>query len=132
MESALSETGHHGHNIKRLRDLLGVKQETIAMGLHITQQAMSKLEQKEQVEDELLEKISKILNVPVESIKNFDDKAAINIVSNTFNEASFLGCQHVSFNPLDKVIELYERLLKTEQEKIVLLEKTIEALKNKV
>jgi len=132
MESALSETVHHGHNIKRLRDLLGVKQETIAIGLQITQQAMSKLEQKEQIEDELLEKISKILNVPVESIKNFDDKAAINVISNTFHETSSLVCYQTNFNPLDKVVELYERLLNTEQEKIVLLEKTIEVLKNKV
>jgi len=131
MESTLLETVHHGHNIKRLRDLLGVKQETIAMGLQISQQAMSKLEQKEQIEDDLLERISKILNVPVESIKNFDDKAAINIVSSTFNETSFLGCQHVSFNPLDKVIELYERLLKMEQEKNALLGKMIEKLQNK-
>jgi len=132
METELLKTIHHGQNIKRLRDLLGIKQETIAMRLHITQQAMSKLEQKEQIDDELLEKISKILNVPVESIKNFDDKTAINILSNTFNEVSFLGCHQVSFNPLDKVVELYERLLKTEQERIGLLEKTIEVLQNKV
>ena len=81
MESTHTETVHHGQNIKRLRDLLGIKQETVAIGLHITQQAMSKLEQKEQIDDELLCNISKILNVPVESIKNFDDKTAINLSS---------------------------------------------------
>jgi transcriptional regulator with XRE-family HTH domain len=37
---------HHGQNIKRLREIMGVKQEAIAVELNITQQAMSKLEKK--------------------------------------------------------------------------------------
>lgn len=54
---------HHGRNIKRLREMLGVKQEFIANELNMTQQAISKLEQKEEVEDEVLEKVAKVLNV---------------------------------------------------------------------
>jgi transcriptional regulator with XRE-family HTH domain len=123
METILSGTIHHGQNVKRLRDILGVKQETIAMGLNMTQQAMSKLEQKEQIDDEILRKISKILNVPVDSIKNFNDEAAMNIVANTFNDSSFIGGYKPTFNPIDKIVELYERLLKTEQEKNALLGK---------
>ena len=41
---------HHGHSIKRVRDMLGIKQETLAAELNMTQQAFSKLEQKEQIE----------------------------------------------------------------------------------
>lgn len=52
---------HHGHSIKRIRDMLGIKQETLAAELNMTQQAFSKLEQKEQIEDEMLDKIAKIL-----------------------------------------------------------------------
>jgi len=48
METISSETRHHGKNVKRLREILGIKQETIALGLNISQQAMSKLEQKDQ------------------------------------------------------------------------------------
>ena len=128
MEIMSSGTIHHGQNIKRFRDILGVKQERIAIGLGISQQAMSKLEQKEQIEDDLLDKISKILNVPVEAIKNFDDEAAINVISNNFNEfhenSSFIGYKP-TFNPMDRVIELYERLLQTEKEKNALLEQMI-------
>ena len=51
---------HHGHSIKRIRDMLGIKQETLAAELNMTQQAFSKLEQKEQIEDEMLDKIAKI------------------------------------------------------------------------
>ena len=57
---------------------------------------------------------------------------AVNIISNTFNEQSIIGYQH-NVNPIDKImqlynekIELYERLLKTEQDKNSLLEKMIE------
>ena len=116
---------HHGRNIKRLREMLGIKQEAIAVELNITQQAMSKLERKEQIEDETLERISKVLKMPVESIKNFSDESAINVIASTFNDSSFVGYKP-TFNPLDKVIELYERMLKSEREKVALLEKLLE------
>ena len=117
---------HHGRNIKRLRDMLGVKQEAIAVELNITQQAMSKLEQKEQIEDEILKKAAKVLGIPVEAIKNFSDESAINVIANTFNDtfhenSSFIGYKP-TFNPIDKVIELYERMLKSEQEKAAIFE----------
>ena len=84
---------------------------------------MSKLEQKDQIDDEMLEKISKILHVTVDAIKNFNEEAAINVVANTFNDQSFIGVYKSTFNPIDKVVELYERLLKVEQEKNMWLEK---------
>ena len=126
MENTLTGVTHHGQNIKRLREILGVKQEKIALELSITQQAMSKLEAKALIEDEVLEKIAKILHIPVDSIKNYNEDATLNIISNTFNQVSFLGnCQtnQPVINPIDKIVELYERLLKTEQEKNALYEK---------
>jgi transcriptional regulator with XRE-family HTH domain len=77
---------HHGHNIKRLREILGVKQDMLATELHITQQAVSDLEKKVQLGDEILEKIAKVLKVPVDAIKNFNDEVAVNIIANTFND----------------------------------------------
>jgi transcriptional regulator with XRE-family HTH domain len=44
--------------------MLGVKQEYLATELNMTQQTISKLEQKEEIEDEMLEKVAKVLNVP--------------------------------------------------------------------
>lgn len=49
---------HQGRNIKRFRDILGVKQETLAAKLEMTQQAFSKLEQKEQIDEKTLSKIA--------------------------------------------------------------------------
>lgn len=121
---------HQGRNIKRFRDILGVKQEALAAKLEMTQQAFSKLEQKEQIDEKTLSKVAEALQIPVEAIKNMTDEAAFNIIGNTFqNDSSAYVYQYkCNFNPIDKVIELYERMLKAEQEKVSLLQ---EALRDK-
>lgn len=111
---------HHGKNIKRLRDILGVKQEQIAFELNLTQQAVSKLEQKEQIDDETLVKVANVLHVPIEALKNFSEESAFNFVANTFNshDTSIGGLAYqCTFNPIDKIVELYERMLEMEREK---------------
>lgn len=121
---------HQGRNIKRFRDILGVKQETLAAKLEMTQQAFSKFEQKEEIDEKILSKVAEALQIPVEAIKNMTDEAAFNIIGNTFqNDSSAYVYQYkCNFNPIDKVVELYERMLKTEQEKVSLLQ---EALREK-
>jgi len=116
-------TVHHGRNVRRLREILNVKQETVAAELNISQQAMSKIEQKEKIEDETLEKISKVLGVPANAIKGFNDEAVIHVIANTFNDSSSSIGYSYTFNSIEKITELYERLLKLEQEKYALLEK---------
>ncbi|MDR0232387.1 MAG: helix-turn-helix transcriptional regulator [Dysgonamonadaceae bacterium] len=116
---------HHGRNIKRLREVLGVKQDALAIEFNITQQAVSDLEKKAQLSDDILEKVAKVLNIPVDAIKNFNEETAVNVIANTFNEASFFACHQTTFNQMDKLTEMMERLLKTEQEKNTLLEKML-------
>ena len=77
---------HEGRNVKRLREILGMKQDTLALELGLSQQAISQLEQKEALDKDMLEKVSAVLKIPVEVIKNFDEEKAINIIANTFNE----------------------------------------------
>ena len=126
--SNISRRAHHGNNIKRLRDILGIKQEIIAQELGWTQQTVSKLEQKEIIDDEILQKVASILHIPADAIKNFNDEATVTFIANTFNNhdtaTSNFGYSY-NFNPIEKIIDLYERLLKTEQEKAVLLEKRV-------
>ena len=116
---------HHGNNIKRLRDILGVKQEIIASELGWTQQFVSKLEQKEQIDDETLQKVADVLHIPTDAIKNFNDEATVTFITNTFNNHDIVTSNFTcmsTINPIEKIVELYERLLKTEQEKVFLLE----------
>ncbi|SMC73737.1 helix-turn-helix domain-containing protein [Pedobacter nyackensis] len=123
---------HIGRKISRIREIRGIKQDALATELGVSQQAISKIEQSEEVEDSTLEKIAAVLGVTIDSIKNFSEEGIVNYF-NTFNDTSVnqgsIGSYNVcNFNPLEKVIELYnekvellERLLQSEREKIELL-----------
>src|SRR6202012_4779181 len=114
--SIMSETLHIGRKISRIRELRGMKQEALAAELGISQQAVSKIEQSAEVEEEALEKIAKVLGVSVEGLKHFTEDSVFNNINN-FHDNSIQN----NFNPIEKVIELYERLLASEREKIELL-----------
>ena len=110
------ETLHIGRKISKLRELRGIKQETLAAELGISQQAVSKIEQSAEVEQDALEKIANVLGVTVEGLKHFTEDSVFNNINN-FHDQSIQN----NFNPIEKVIELYERLLASEKEKVDLL-----------
>lgn len=120
---------HQGKNVKRFREMLGMKQDALAlaMGDDWNQQKISLLEQREVIDPSILEQVAEVLKINPEAIKNFGEESAINIFSNTFSDfkdnasASAMNYQ-CTFNPLDKVLELYERMLK---EKDALIEKLL-------
>lgn len=126
---------HQGRNVKRFREMLGLKQEALAyaLGEDWSQKRVSLLESKDIIEDDLLIQVAGILKVPVEAIKNFDEQAAVTYF-NTFNDTSvnhgpFMGNYGTyNFNPIEKWLEvieenkkLYERLLQSEREKVEIL-----------
>ena len=80
------KTIHQGRNVKRFREMLGIKQDALAIDLGLSQQAISALEQKEALDKDMLEKIAAVLKIPAEAIENFDEEQAINIISNTFHD----------------------------------------------
>ena len=121
---------HEGRNVKRIREILGIKQDALAVDLGLSQQAVSQLEQRESIEPELLERVAKKLGVKEEAIKNFNEDAAINIVANTFNSHdNAAGINYkptINFNPIEKMVELYDALLKEKDERIAMLERLME------
>ncbi|MEJ8816433.1 helix-turn-helix domain-containing protein [Lacibacter sp. H407] len=124
------KTIHEGRNVKRIREILGIKQDALAMELGLSQQAVSALEQKEALDKDMIEKIAKVMKVTPESIKTFSEESVVNIISNTFtsHDTSTMNAvnYYPTFNALEKMIELYDALLKSEREKIVLLERLLE------
>ncbi len=76
---------HQGRNIKRFREMLGIKQDALAfeLGDDWNQQKVSVLEQKETIDNVLLEQVSKILKVPADAIKNFEEDSMFNVIGNT-------------------------------------------------
>jgi transcriptional regulator with XRE-family HTH domain len=127
---------HQGRNVKRFREMLGIKQEALAfdLGNDWNQKKISMLEQKDVIEDDMLRQISNALKIPVEAFQNFDEEQAINIISNTFHDTQGLINYSPTFNnnPIDKLIQLheekialYERMLKEKDEMMARLEKLI-------
>jgi transcriptional regulator with XRE-family HTH domain len=116
---------HIGRKISRIRELRDMKQEALAIALGVSQQTISNIENSETIEEETLQKIAGVLGVSVEGIQNFSEEAVFNIIGNTVNNhdnGAFFNYSP-SFNPLDKVVELYERLVQAEKDKVAYLEK---------
>ena len=101
------------------------------LGYDWNQQKVSLLEQKETIETNILKQVSAILKVPVEAFENFDEEQVVNIVSNTVTNndnatGNSLYNYYPTFNPIDKMVELYERMLQQQKEMIDRLERLIE------
>jgi transcriptional regulator with XRE-family HTH domain len=128
--STLTKPNHMGRKISRIRELKDMKQEALAQAMGTNQQTVSILENSEDIDDEKLAEVAKALGVSVEAIKNFSDEGVINYF-NTFNEAvannNFGRQDTINFNPIDKVVELYERLVQAEKDKVEYLEKLLKA-----
>lgn len=133
-----TRTIHEGRNVKRFREMLGIKQEALATMLHEdwTQVNISRLEQKETIDAPLLQQIAEALKIPVEAIENFDEEQAVNIIANTFDNGAFLNTGNTptfNINPIEEIkrlheekIAIYERMLKEKDEMMARLEKLIE------
>lgn len=140
------KTIHEGRNVKRFRELLGMKQEALAdaLGDDWNQKKISLLEAKETIEPAILENVAKVLKLPADAIRNFTEEAAYNIIGNTVTTVNDNATGQIfQLNPIinsfdkwmevleenKKLIEenkkLYQDLLKEKDEKIVLLEKML-------
>jgi transcriptional regulator with XRE-family HTH domain len=134
----MPEKVHQGRAVKRIREILQVKQETLANELGISQQSVSLLETKETIDAETLEQIARTLKVPVEAIKNFNEEATIQNIQHNSDTSSHNYIINYQFNPIDKWLEALEEnkklttaLLKEKDEKISLLEKLLDEKKKK-
>ena len=105
METTFTKRNSHGANLKRWREWRGIKQEVLADKIGVSQATLSGYEKKDELEPEVLEKITKALDIPIEAITELNENQ--------------------TFNPIDKIVELYERLLKAEQEKVAMLHEII-------
>ncbi|UUF15164.1 MULTISPECIES: helix-turn-helix domain-containing protein [Flavobacterium] len=125
--STATKPNHIGRKISRIRELRDMKQEALAQALGMSQQSISTIENSETIDEEKLIEIAKALGVSAEAIKSFSDENMITYF-NTFTDShgnfgNFASGAICNFNPLDKVVELYERLVQAEKDKVEYLEK---------
>ena len=127
--STTTKSKHIGRNISRIRELKGMKQEALAIAIGLSQQSVSNIEASETVDKEKLAEIAKALGVTIEAIENFSEESVFNFFNNFHDNSSISGAQCINnnctFNPLDKVVELYERLVQAEKDKVEYLEKLL-------
>lgn len=131
-----STKNHIGRKISRIRELRNMKQEALAQALGTSQQTISILENSETIEDEKLAEVAKALGVTIEAIKNFSEENVINYFNSFHDNVVTTGsifATNCTFNPLDKVVELfeenkslYERLLQAEKDKNSYLERLLD------
>ena len=108
---------HHGHNIRRFRIEKNMNQEVLSQLVHLSQSAVSKYEQMRVIDDEMLHRFSRALGVPFEYLKSLDEDAQTVVFEN--NRVN-------NYNPIEKITELYERLLKEKDEKYAALERRLQ------
>ena len=106
-----------GQKIARLREIRGIKQADLARRLGVTQQALSKMENCESMDDERLERVASAVEVSPDTIRNFREDVIINNIYDQNNTVI-----NYQFNPIEKIVALYDQLLATERKRIELLE----------
>lgn len=119
---------HQGYNIRRVRAASQIKQEILAQKIGVAQQTLSKYENQEVVDEEILNKCAKELDVPVDLLKNmpYSQEAPIHYFKDVNFINSAMGGSYgdvFTYNYSDKVV------MKALQDEINRLKKENEALK---
>lgn len=130
---------HQGRNIKRFREMLGIKLASLGdnLGDEWSAKKISLLEQQEIIETTVLQHIANALKLPVAAIQNFNKQQTVNIIANTFDNGAiaYQKNENCTFNTnlLEKWMEaleenkrLQEELVKVKDQHIKLLQQLVD------
>lgn len=113
-------TSHLGENIRTIRQLRGMKQDTLAKKIGIAQQNVSKMEKKKKLADETVEKAAQAMDVTADFIKKFDRGAFIN------NVIAFIENDQINTNSsVQEVISYFKEELSKKDSRITELQEKI-------
>ncbi|MDD4799874.1 MAG: RhuM family protein [Proteiniphilum sp.] len=109
-EQKLKNT-HHGHAIKRFRHTLGIKQEALAAEMGLSQALISTYEQRKILNNDVIERFAKALNVAPELIKELEeDPVTFIIENNTFEKGNinvgYVTGNTITNNPIEQILAL--------------------------
>ncbi|WP_338839225.1 helix-turn-helix transcriptional regulator [Flavobacterium ginsenosidimutans] len=116
---------HMGIKIGSARRLVGITQKDLADRMGVTKQAVSKLEQTENVDDERLGKVAIALGVSIEGLKKFDIGQVLYHTNNFYEKVEathggIAGSVRIENNhqfSVEQASKLFEELLRMEREK---------------
>ena len=140
------QTMHIGHNIKRIREIQGIKQETFGQLCRnrYSQQRISDFENMVDLDEALLEELATALRVTPEFVKSFKDENVIYNIqnnNNTFNDNSVDQSHSQHTQPTihndgsDKLVALLEKFIEEDRVKtqsIAELSKAVLDLMNEI
>lgn len=132
---------HQGYNVRRFREILGIKQGALAIMLDMPQQTLSYKESAEVIDEPSLEKISKALKIPMNVIKQLNEDPANIILEHRIFEERNLYCEikeiegfveETVANPqvenIEKLVRMYEKVTRVQQIKAEELKRDIEGI----
>ena len=122
---ATAKRSNHGANARRWREWRNINQDVLAEQIGVSQATLSGYEKRDKLEPDILAKIAEALNIPVEAITEMEEGASINIVANTIDNQSSAVNWCPTFKPIDKIVELYDKLLEAEKEKVAMLQEVL-------
>ena len=148
IEELTTKEVHHGNNIRRFRIEKNMNQETLSKLVNLSQSAVSKYELTKVIDDEMLQRFARALEVPVKYLKSMKDEQAVIFENNTVNNSEQGGSnlkigtiqsstadednRTNNYNPIEKISELYERLLKEKDEKYAALEQRLQNIEQSI
>ena len=77
-----------GRKIEKVRRLRAMTQTQLGDLLGISKQAVSKMEQTRQMDDDKINEVANALGVTADTIRNFNEEATLNIIANTYHNHS--------------------------------------------
>jgi transcriptional regulator with XRE-family HTH domain len=109
-----------GTNIRKIRELKNIGQQYMAEKLGISQSSYSDIENnRTKITSDKLDKIAQILSVSIDDIKNFSES----VIFNSCTQSGYINTNNI--NPLDKIQDLYERLLSEKDAQIAVLKEQL-------
>lgn len=129
---------HHGHNLHLFRERAGLSQTDLAKKIKKTQQYISQLEQSEVIEPDVINILAQALDIDPQYISDWTTDNSTNVFNVENGQGSNFGINNYEevYNntvyPIDKVCELYERMLNEKDAKIKEIEDAIKELKAEI
>lgn len=115
--------------IKKIREIKGFSQDYVATKLEVTQNTYSKIERGEtSLTIEKLSAICKVLEIDFNTLFNFDENLIFNNCTQTGN---FGNNNTLVLNTIEKLQDVYDRLIQSKDEEISTLKGILNNLNKK-
>lgn len=125
---------YHGRVIRDMRELLNLTQEGLGSQVNMSQKQISRLESREQIDEQILATIALALKIPVEILKNYNPEDRIKSLIQNNDNINITNCHNINaeeqtqrfeYDNDPNLLNMFERMMKCKDDKIEELLKII-------